>query len=86
MEVVYLALIGLVVWYFGSSINAATQKAAELANQEFASFERDQRIRLHKVRANQTKKVKSLADVEVMSDKDFEEFFNIIKEEKNEES
>jgi hypothetical protein len=78
MEAVYLVIIGLVVWYLGSSINSMIQRAAELASQEFAVFERDQKIRHHKVRANQTKKVKGLADLEVMSDKDFEEFFNII--------
>jgi hypothetical protein len=78
MELVYIVLIAVVVWYLGSSINAMIQKSAELASQEFAVFERDQKIRHHKIRANQTKKVKSLADLDVMSDKEFEEFFNII--------
>jgi len=78
MELVYIALIAVVIWYLGSSINAMIQKSAELASQEFTVFERDQKIRHHKIRANQTKKVKGLADLDVMSDKEFEEFFNVI--------
>lgn len=82
MELVYITIIAVVIWYAGSSINAMIQKSAELAGQEFAVFERDQKIRHHKIRANQTKKIKSLADLEVMSDKEFEEFFNVINTDK----
>lgn len=78
MELVYIVLIAIIVWYLGSSINAMIQASAEMASDEFNVFKRDQKIRHYRIRANQTKKVKSLADLDVMSDKEFEEFFRVI--------
>ena len=85
MELVYVVVIGLVVWYLGAQINAMIQGTADMAEQEFKSFKREQSIRLHKVRANQTAKAKKLSDLEVMSDKEFEEFFNVINKDLDKE-
>lgn len=78
MEYVYIVVIAIIVWYAGSSINSMVQASAEMASDEFNVFKRDQKIRHHKIRANQTGKVKTLSDLDVMSDKEFDEFFKVI--------
>lgn len=85
MELVYIAVLGLVVWYAGASINSMIQASAVMAEKEFKSFNREQDIRLHKVRANQTARVSKLADLDVMSDKEFNEFFSVINKDLDKE-
>lgn len=85
MEIVYILVIGIIIWYGGSSINAILQASAGMAEKEFKRFSLEQDIRLHKIRANQTKKVKGLADLEVLSDKEFEEFFRVINKDLDKE-
>lgn len=86
MEMVYIVVIGLVVWYLGAQINAMVQGTAEMAEGEFKSFKREQSIRLHKTRAAQTAKVKTLSELEAMSDKEFDDFFKVLKGTKDEEA
>ena len=85
MELVYLLVVGLVIWYGGTTISAILSNSATLAEKEFKSFSREQDIRLHKTRAKQTTKVKELSDLEVMSDKEFMDFFAVISKDLDKE-
>jgi len=82
MEMTALMILGavLVIWYFGATINSVVKGTGEMASEEFKVIKREQKIRLHKERANQTDKIKELSKLDVMSDEDFDEFFAVLKE------
>ena len=73
-----IAIVFILVWYFGKPLNAMIAHSGEMASDEFAVLRRDQRTRLHKERIKQTAKVKELADQEVMNDQEFDEFFRVM--------
>jgi len=75
---VTIALIVLVVWYFGSSINAIVKGSGEMASDEFQVFRRDQRIRLHKTRIAQTKTLSDIKDESALSDEEFDKILDVI--------
>ena len=74
----------LIVWYFGKPLNAVVAGTGEMASDEFAVMRREQKIRLHKERIKQTSKVKDLADQEVFNDQEFNDFFNVMTNHKEE--
>lgn len=74
----------LIVWYFGKPLNAVVAGTGEMASDEFAVMRREQKIRLHKERIKQTSKVKDLADQEVLNDQEFNDFFNVMTNHKEE--
>ena len=77
--IVTIVLVILVVWYFGSSINAVVSGSGEMAADEFSVFRRDQKIRLHKSRIAQTKTLDDIKDQNIYSDDDFDKIFDVIK-------
>lgn len=74
----------LIVWYFGKPLNAVVAGTGEMASDEFAVMRREQKIRLHKERIKQTSKVKDLAEQEVLNDQEFNDFFNVMTNHKEE--
>jgi len=77
--IVTIVLVVLVIWYFGSSINAIVSGSGEMAADEFAVFRRDQKIRLHKSRIHQTKTLDDIKDTLVYSDDEFDKIFDVIR-------
>lgn len=74
----------LIVWYFGKPLNAVVAGTGEMASDEFAVMRREQKIRLHKERIKQTSKVKELEDQDVFNDQEFNDFFNVMTNHKEE--
>ena len=74
----------LIVWYFGKPLNAVVAGTGEMASDEFAVMRIDQQTRLHKERIKQTAKIKDLADQEVLNDQEFNDFFDVITNHKEE--
>ena len=77
--ILIIALVTITVWYLGKPLNAVIAGSAEMGSDEFAVLRREQKIRLHKERAKQTTKVQDLAELDVMNDKEFEDFFKVMK-------
>ena len=82
----------IVIWYLGSTINKLIVKAdviidgsGEMATDEFASFRKDQKIRLHKTRVKQSKTLDSMADETCYSDQEFTDIFNVMSPSEPEE-
>jgi len=69
-----------IIWYLGSSINAVLAGSGELAEKEFASFKKQQDVRLFKGRVKMYKQVEKLATEKVYSDKEWDAIFNPEKE------
>jgi len=79
MEFVILALIAVIVWYAGASINAVLQGAGAMASKEFEVYEIDQDIRLAKTRKVQSQKAQKLVeDGPVMTTKEIKELLGAI--------
>ena len=92
--VVTVLVVVIVVWYFGATLNKLVAKAdvildgsSEMATDEFSSFRKDQKIRLHKTRIKQSKVLDELSDDKCYSDDEFNSIFNVMKshDEKSEE-
>ena len=62
MELVIILIIGIVLWYAGSHINAMLNGAAESAAKEFDSYIVEQDIRLAKTAQKQLSKVEKVLD------------------------
>ena len=62
-------IVGIAIWYLGSSINAILGKAGKLSEKEFKVFELNQALRHKKMVEDIKVKVKDL-DKEVMSDEE----------------
>jgi hypothetical protein len=74
MEIAEIALAVVVLWKFSNVFS----KSAELAGKEFDATARKQDIRLLKSRQQDTKEVLKIKDIPTMSDKEFDDIFNVI--------
>jgi len=88
MEVTVLGVVVLlvVIWYLGSTVNKLVIKAdvildksSDMATDEFESFRKDQKIRLHKTRIAQSKTLDGLQDETCYSNDEFDSIFNVMK-------
>jgi len=79
LELATVIVILTLLWYLAKPLNAVIAGSAEMGSDEFAVLRREQKIRLHKERAKQTTKVKDLSELDVMNDKEFEDFFKVMK-------
>ena len=74
MEIAEIAFVLVVIWKFSGVFT----KSAELAGKEFDATARKQDIRLLKARQQDTKDVLKIKDIPTMSDKEFDDIFNVI--------
>jgi len=73
-SIIIAVAVIVVVWKF----SAMFSKSAELAEKEFNSIARKQDIRLHKARIADSKETLKIKDLPVLSDKEFDDIFNVI--------
>ncbi len=71
-----IAIIVLVIWYGGSSINAILAGSGDLASKEFTQFKRAQDIRIHKSRIKEHKQIEKFKDQPVYSDQEWAKIFD----------
>ena len=81
MEIVIIALIGIVLWYFGSTISAGAETSARMAEKKMEVFETSQLIAHGYEEVKLTAKLTKLQEKERMSMKDIRAVLAVSKPE-----
>lgn len=64
---VWLVVLGLVVWFFGTSIKSILEGAGEMSNAEFQQLRADQVVRHAQADVKRTAKYRAVMEEECMS-------------------